>query len=183
MREHEELLEGIEEEAIKEELWWKKYLVKALVVIVVIGVIIYSVFATETYSAVRGLLVSSTLDGAKLSNNGITVVFENNTISELQREYLSNQEREIKACLKGSIENGIYHMREISFPEVISATVIHITTYGCDADTLIDLHSHPINRCFPSDVDFDGFREQKKINPDLVLAVMCSKDRFYLVKQ
>lgn len=172
----EALLEGIEDEADDYvEPKWRKPLLFILAVFMLFLVLGYYLVYSD---ALIGIINSETVHDAVLTSDGISIVFQNSSLERLQEEYIAHQGREIKACLFGSVIGKEYRVTGITFPEVISASVVHIQTPGCHQDAIIDLHSHPINRCVPSQQDLQNFNRNKAINAELVMLIMCSKNRF-----
>ena len=174
---HDEFLHGLENETEEYvEPKWKKPVIFALGIFLIILILGYYLVVSD---ALIGIINSKTVKNNVLQSDGMTIVFENNTLEILQQEYLAHQGREIKACLFGEIDDK-YHVKSISFPKVLSASVVHINTPGCPIDAIIDLHSHPINRCVPSGQDFRNFGIRKQSTPELLMMVMCWKNRFAL---
>ena len=87
---------------------------------------------------------------------------------------------EFKVCLKGEIRENDYFIDELIVPEIYSQEYNKVISEPCDKDTLIDLHSHPFRRCLASFQDILNIRRLKSVNEDILLAVMCEEDRFYL---
>ena len=174
MVKHEDFLKGLEEEEYIEPKW-KRPVIMILGIVMIMLILGYYLIVSD---ALLGLINSNTLKDNVLEKNGITVTFRNNTLEQLQEEYIAHQGREIKACLFGEVENTKYAVTGISFPEVISANVVHILTPGCPNDAIIDIHSHPINRCIPSGVDLRNFGIRKRTSPELIMMIMCWKNRF-----
>ena len=175
MDDHDKFFEGLEEAEEYVEPKWKKPVILALGIFLIVLILGYYLVVSD---ALIGIINSKTVKNNVLQSNGITVVFENNTLEVLQEEYIAHQGREIKACLFGEAADTKYHVNSISFPKVLSATVVHISTPGCPVDAIIDLHSHPINRCVPSQQDLRNFAVRKQTIPELLMMIMCWKNRF-----
>jgi len=171
---HEEFLDGLEKGEEYIEPKWKKPLIMILGVFLVFLILGYYLVVSD---ALIGIINSKTVQDSVLQAKGVKIIFQNSTLELLQQEYLKNQKREIKACLSGKVENNEYIINSISFPKVLSASVAHIQTPGCH-EAIIDLHSHPINRCVPSNQDLRNFGRNKRTNPELIMMVMCWKNRF-----
>ncbi len=155
---------------------------KAIIVIIAIFLVFLMVtYIFVTSGAVHGFLTSKKISNFQIKTNDLTIIFQDNTLEQLQEHYIKNNHREIKACLQGTKQNNIYTINKITFPDVSSASVVHIQAKYCPENTLIDLHSHPINRCLASEQDLRYFSEIKILNQNLVMLVMCSKSRFSVV--
>ena len=173
---HDEILDGVEEEAEGyKEPKWKKPLTMIIAIFLLFLILGYYLVYTD---ALIGIIKSKTLQETTLQANDITITFKENSLKVLQEEYVKNEHREIKACLYGEANGKEYKINKIEFPKILSASVIHISTPGCPADAIIDLHSHPINRCVPSQQDINNFARNKQTNPELIMMIMCWKNRF-----
>lgn len=124
---------------------------------------------------------SETLNNSTLEISGYIIRFHGDALDKLQQEYVDNQEREIKACLYGAANGRNYSVNNVTFPEIIDASVAHVRTAGCAADPIVTLHSHPVKRCLASQQDIDNYRTRKAANPKLLLMIMCDIDRFALI--
>ncbi len=179
LRKIDPIFEGISEEELEKELpepFWRRPL------LIVIGIFLAALIISLSFSDVFQSVVQSRL----VSNNELffsntTIIFENNTLELLQKEFIENEHREIKACLFGTQSDSSYIISAIEFPEVIRANVIHIVSVPCPLNTLIDLHGHPINSCLASEQDIVFYEERKQANPSLRMMVMCSSNRFALI--
>ncbi len=175
-----DVFEGInpkELEAPEEpEPWWRRP------VVIFIGVfLLILVFSLSFSDVFQGIVQSKSVKQNALFFPNSTIVFENDVLESLQDEYISNEHREIKACLFGSVDDGHYIISNVSFPEVIRANVIHVVSVSCPENTLIDLHGHPINSCLASEQDVSVYGELKQRNPAIRMMIMCSSTRFALV--
>ena len=138
--------------------------------------------ASITFSqTIEGIVQSKTITQDHIIFPSATIIFQNATLEQLQQEYLSNQNREIKACLFGTIKDSNYYMARLEFPRVLQANAIHVQSSSCSEDVLIDLHSHPINSCLASDVDIATLKDIQAQSPQARMMIMCSKTRFALV--
>jgi len=173
------VFDGISPEALEEEIpepWWRRPL------IIVIGVFLVALIVSLSFSdALRGIIQSKTVKQNALYFQNATIIFEGNTLAQLQKEFVVNDNREIKACLFGSQKDSSYTISRIEFPEIIRANVIHVVSVPCPINTLIDLHSHPINQCLASEQDIAVYNKAKETSPELRMMVMCSQDRFALI--
>ncbi len=156
--------------------WWRRPLV------IIAGIfLLVLIFSLSFQDAIMGIIQSKSLHNQELIFRNTTIIFEGDTLQQLQNEFISNEHREIKACLFGKQTESAYIISKVEFPEVIRANVIHIVSVPCPIDTLIDLHSHPINQCLASEQDILVYDKAKQSNPQLRMMVMCSSTRFALV--
>jgi len=180
MKRKTNVFDGIDPEELEApeepEPWWRRP------VVIVIGVfLLVLVFSLSFSDVFQGLVQSKSVKQNALFFPNSTIIFENDILEKLQDEYISNEHREIKACLFGSVDNGHYIISDVSFPEVIRASVIHVVSVQCPENTLIDLHGHPINSCLASEQDVSVYNKAKESNPNLRMIIMCSSTRFALV--
>lgn len=175
MDEHEEIRKEAIEHAHEESPRRRGTAMKIGALVLITFTILYF------YSGhIIGMIASTKVKDNTLEQEGITIRFEGQTLQELQEHYVENEHREIKACLIGKIDGKEYRVKEIYFPEVIDSSVIHIRTGICPLKTIIDLHSHPINKCIASETDLRYFSRFKKSKPALLMMIMCAKERFNL---
>jgi len=164
------------EELEFEPPWYRK----PLIIIGAIFVIVLLVSITFSQT-IEGIIQSKRVNQDKIIFSFATVIFSNNTLEQLQNEYLLNSHREIKACLFGKVNDSYYYIERVQFPKIINANAIHIQSISCPKEVLIDLHSHPINSCLASNQDIATYQDIKARSPQAKMMVMCSKTRFALV--
>jgi proteasome lid subunit RPN8/RPN11 len=174
------VLDGIKPEELEApeepDPWWKRP------VVIVIGIFLLVLIISLSFQdAIMGIIQSKSISNHELIFRNTTVVFEGDTLQRLQTEFINNEHREIKACLFGKVEGSVYIVSQVEFPEIIRANVVHIVSVSCPTNTLIDLHSHPINQCLASEQDISVYNRAKELNPQLRMMVMCSSTRFALV--
>lgn len=158
------------------EPWWRKPALLA------VGILLaFLVFSLSFLSTAMSIAPSRPVEQNVLHFPNITIVFQDDTLESLQSHYIDNQEREIKACLSGSIDNSIYYVSKIDFPEVISASVAHVHASGCSDGSIIDLHSHPVHNCIASDQDVSVLDSYRARDESKQMLIMCSLTRFALV--
>ncbi len=127
-------------------------------------------------------IVSRTVKDQVLHFQDLTIIFQKGSLNKFQEEYLENQHREIKACLFGKKQGSTYYIDKVSFPEIINADVFHVESFACPENTLIDLHSHPVNSCIASEQDIKVMNKLRENNKDFLMMIMCGLERFALVK-
>ena len=163
------------EEPIPESKWRRPFMI---VISIFLAVLVFSLLFAD---ALSGVVQSKTVTDQALVFLNATIIFENNTLELLQNEFIENEHREIKACLFGRQQDSAYIVSRVEFPKVIRANVVHVMSAGCPINTLIDLHSHPINRCLASMPDVAIYGRNKQSNPGLRMMIMCSTNRFALI--
>lgn len=163
------------EEPIPESKWKKPFFITiGFFLLVLIFSLSFSDFLLSFFN-------SRSVDDEVLYFPNATFIFENNVFDSLKQEYVSHEDREIKACLFGRIDGSLYYIDKIEFPEIIRANVFHVVSVPCPVDVLVDLHGHPINSCIPSEQDLSVLREYHKSDPLLRMLIMCSSSRFVLI--
>jgi len=173
------VLEGINpedlEQPIEESPWRKPFLI-------VVGVFLLLLIVSLSFSdTLSGIVHSRRVKQSALYFPDATVVFEGETLEQLQNEFIAHEDREIKACLFGRKEDASYIVSRVEFPEILRANVIHVVSVRCPPDTLIDLHGHPVNSCLASGQDVSVYEELKKSSPSLRMMIMCSSTRFAII--
>ena len=176
---HNPVFEGIDpeelEQPIPESPWRRPFL---FVVGVFLLLLIVSLSFSDTFS---GIVHSERVTDSVLYFPNATIIFEGSTLEQLQNEFITHEDREIKACLFGSKEDSSYIVSKVEFPEIIRANVIHVVSVPCPVETLIDLHGHPINQCLASAQDVSVYERMKQSSPFLRMMVMCSSTRFAII--
>lgn len=162
-------------EESEQPLWYRQPLI-----ILASLFLLFLVISFTFTDAIQGIIQSKVVINNQLVFPNATIIFANGALELIQQEYLSNPEREIKACLYGEVNNSLYYIARAVFPKILRANAIHVVSSQCP-DVLIDLHSHPINSCLASDQDIAAYKELKTTNPDVRMLVMCSKSRFALI--
>jgi proteasome lid subunit RPN8/RPN11 len=156
--------------------WWRRPLV------IIVGIfLVVLIFSLSFSDSIMGIIQSKSLHNQELIFRNTSIIFEGNTLLQLQDEFIRNEHREIKACLFGTQTNSTYIISKVEFPDIIRANAIHVVSIPCPIDALIDLHSHPINQCLASEQDILVYKNAKQTNPQLRMMIMCSSKRFALV--
>jgi len=127
---------------------------------------------------IRGQLESNPLKDNIIQLENFAIIFENNTLEELQQIYFTEQKNEFSVCLSGNKENQEYHINSLYQPEMYEQSFNHVTFQPCSQDTLIMLHSHPYKSCLASDTDLNTLKQTQLNNPDVLMVIMCQPDRF-----
>ena len=156
---------------------------KIFIIIIAVFLIILVITFLLTNSLIRsiftGLIESSKIkiDTVKINSTN-KLLFLSNTYDELLDIYDNNPEKEFKVCLKGNIDNGDYFINEIYIPETYLQTHSQVIAEPCPDDSIVDMHSHPLKHCIPSEQDFKSFSSFKEISNNAIMAVMCERGRF-----
>lgn len=108
-----------------------------------------------------------------------TIIFDNNTLEQLQELYSGEEGNEFPACLKGVINDGVYRISSLYIPDIIDRSFGHVRFVGCE-DSIVMMHSHPINHCGASGTDLRTLRSTQEKNPDMIMLIMCGNERFSL---
>ncbi len=125
-----------------------------------------------------GLIESETINNFQVQlKTGNSLIFTNNTYTELLEIYNNNKEKEFKVCLQGYI-NKDYIINKIHKPKMFLQLHNQVTAEPCPIESLVSLHSHPLKHCLPSDTDLKNFNLLKKQNPNSLMAIMCEPHRF-----
>ncbi|MEK6903552.1 MAG: hypothetical protein AABW64_02825 [Nanoarchaeota archaeon] len=129
------------------------------------------------YVASRSESVGLNQETLVFQDAGKIIVFEKEVYNQLQKIYLTNQEHEFKVCLFGTRESETYHITSFIEPKLVSRSPFHVSAELCDPKAIIDLHSHPFEKCIASAVDIAYLHRLKQRNQDALMAVMCEKER------
>ncbi|MBI4146916.1 hypothetical protein HY489_06290 [Candidatus Woesearchaeota archaeon] len=168
-------------EGIKEEDLLKDVPVSTLrkPLLMVVGFLLLVLVVSLVFSdSLQSWVESSKVSSASLVFSDVSFVFVNGSLERLQEEYVANQHREIKACLFGRVSGSEYIIERVFFPEVLRASVVHVSSVSCPAGVLVDVHSHPVWECLASDQDVSVYKELIKEDSRTRMLVMCSRDRF-----
>ena len=153
---------------------------KSSLVIMIVLIVLISLFGLIHF--LENFIVSEKMYDQAVVFPEKKIFFSNNALKDLQKEYLANQHREIKACLYGKREANALYIHSVEFPKIVDADVIHIESYACPIDAIGDIHSHPIHSCIASQTDIKTLEQRRSYDPDYVMLIMCARNRFALVK-
>ena len=157
----------------------QKIIQKGYIILVALFLILLLIVNTNAgyhiINLVSGKLVTSRFENYVFTiNENRKVVFTNQTWNELLILYSTNQKHEFAACLKGEIKGGTYHVDQIYSPTTFRQDVYSVTSQMC-RDSIIALHSHPPLKCLFSEQDLKTYEEYQKIDPKMMMALMCSE--------
>jgi hypothetical protein len=165
------------EDELPEPSKFKKVIVVAGGVFLILLMITYVIASYPVGNILRGQLESTPLTGNKIILENFTIFFEDNTNKELQDIYFGEQSVEFSVCLSGNKEKDNYYVNSLYLPEQ-TAQFNHVSFQPCNQETLIMLHSHPYKSCLASETDLNTLEKTKKVNPDVLMVVMCEPGRF-----
>ena len=156
---------------------------KGIIVIIAIFLILLTLTYLLTNPTVRhviaGLVESSKLEGNKLtSRDDIIITFTPEVLKRLNQLHNQNKEKEFKACLSGIIKGNEYKIDSIYEPIIFLQEYNQVISEPCNKETLVDLHSHPLQHCLPSEQDIKSFNKFKETNPKALMIIMCEENRF-----
>ncbi len=155
---------------------WKKPLIFVMGLFMV-GLMISFIFVTFPVGDIlAGYSESSSIKNNILEGDGVRLVFEGDTYKQLLQWYNDELSLEIVVCLKGSKEGSNYLINELYKPTTYAQAYNHVRFAPCE-ESVVLLHTHPHKRCIASETDINTLKDSQKINPDLLMAVMCEGDR------
>lgn len=172
----EEILEGVPEE--QPEPTFKK------VRVILLAFFLLTIFLVYIITLAGNNFLASLIESSIVKENKIDfslngkVVFLNGSLEKLQDLWVINPEIEFKVCLQGQEQGGTYYIDAVYTPKTYSQSVSQVRAEPCSEDSLIDLHSHPLRHCLPSEQDFKTFKQFKERRPLALMAIMCEPTRF-----
>ncbi len=157
---------------------WKKYIVIALAIFMVLLMSSYVYIGYPSFGVIEGRIVSDQVEGDRLELRGIEVVFEEDTLRDAILAWEDNPNVETSLCFHGEREGDIYIVNHSYKPEIESQSYNHVSHEPCDEDTILMFHTHPRSRCAPSQTDMRTLERTQERNPDVAMIIMCDYDRF-----
>ncbi len=148
------------------------------------GVIIMVLMVSFIFSSypisniIQGMLESKPLQGNIIELKDFSIIFEESTHEILKEIYLGEQKVEFSVCLQGEKRINDYYINSLYQPVMYDQAFNHVSFEPCSEETLVVLHSHPYKSCIASQADMQTLQENKKINPKVLMVVMCEPDRF-----
>lgn len=178
MREHQR--ESIHHEHLHHGTFLSHLLKLVFGTLILILVFSYFLAGGNFLKVLEGKMVSAEIDSEFVVNleDGTKVLLSSDIYNKLLAIYTSSGGNEIKTCLLGSVDDDIYKVTALYVPTIYSQTGISVVSEPCDKNTIISLHSHPVEMCLFSKQDIDTYESQLENNPDLIIGLMCSKTRF-----
>jgi proteasome lid subunit RPN8/RPN11 len=171
----EELHENHEEHL---ESRWKKPLVWSMGGFMILLMLSF-VFVTYPIGPIlEGKIESNLIKNNQIDVGEFTIFFEGNSYDKLLQVYNPDLEYEISLCLLGTKKGDDYIVSSLYEPKIYEQTFDHVSFEACNQETIVMLHSHPYKRCVASNTDINTLASTQKVNPDVVMVVMCEPDRF-----
>lgn len=147
-------------------------------------VLVYLLGAQAPLEIVMGKLVSSTINtNFQVKHGSYIISFKEGVYQQLHQVYRESLRQEFVVCLQGKKEGMEYTITDLTLPKVFSSSVFHVSYQGCDTTSLITLHSHPYQRCIFSQQDIASYRAIKQTNPEAMIGVMCTPQRFTFYRE
>ena len=177
----EKIEEEAEEEIIEEKSGLRKFFLMVGAILIAVLVMSYIFVTFPIGSIIEGQVESAAISGDVVIYGNISIAFENSTGDALKKDYFGQQKNEFSLCLLGNVEknkNLTYHVKTFYRPETVSKSFSEVVFRPCSADTIILLHTHPYKSCLASEEDIRTLNESKKLNPDVIMAIMCEPERF-----
>ncbi len=157
---------------------WKKPLIYAMGGFMILLMISF-VFVTYPIGPIlEGKIESNLIQNNQIDTGEFIIFFEGNSYDKLLDVYSPDLEHEISLCLLGQKKGDDYVVSSLYEPKVYEQTFNHVSFEPCNSETIVMLHSHPYKRCVASDTDINTLEKTQKVNPDVLMVVMCEPDRF-----
>jgi hypothetical protein len=173
--------EELEKEHSKNEKF-RKLFIRALAVFLVLLMLTFLYLGSPVYNYIFGLAGSSTIkENNELEfKNEITVRIDDEVLIFLQELYNPlGDERAV--CLMGEIKNDEYIVQSYYKPIIFDRGWNYVSHSPCTEGTIIMMHTHPFKRCAPSQTDKNTLRITQQTRPEIIMMVMCGKNRFSAV--
>lgn len=167
-----------EEELIEEEKESpiRKILVFILSIFLILMFLSYVVISFGVGDIIGGWVESSMIEGNFVEFNEGLIIFSDSVLAGLNEIYSNNKNYEFKVCLSGTLEEDVYSIDGIVYPKMYSQKYNQVVAEPCPSESLIDLHSHPLERCIASQQDMENFSVLKLKNPNALMVIMCRED-------
>ena len=177
---HEEIIkEAIEDTSEDRHSSVYKVFFAVLSLTVIVAMLIAFLGGGQSIHYIQGRLASSTIsDSFSITLDDGKEVFLPKDVYYGLVGLLTEENKEFKACLIGKKDENRYIITEFYVPKIYRRTYRSVTSEQCSPDTIIPLHSHPIEHCVFSEQDIKSYESFKKVNTDALLGLMCGLDRF-----
>lgn len=158
---------------------WKKILTISIAAFLILLIVSYVWISYGIDDIIASLIESKTLEENKVQINGSSnLIFKEDSFNFLLEQYLSNQDKEFKACLLGEIKKRNYEVTQVVIPEMIQQEFTKVVSKNCPEGTIADLHSQPYRKCIESEQDLKTKGIIKQTDPERLMVIMCEKYRF-----
>ena len=163
--------------------WYYHIGVKMLSLFLAFLMVMWIVAGFPVGGIIRGQIESNALEDGVLKLDEFTVEFEDVIPFDLLSLYYQNEGQEISVCMQGEFDSNLllkdkYLITDLYVPEMYVQSYSHVSFESCSFDTLIMLHTHPYKSCLASSTDLSTLESSQRVNPDLVMLVMCEPGRF-----
>ncbi|MBU2590236.1 MAG: hypothetical protein KKA65_04370 [Nanoarchaeota archaeon] len=155
----------------------RKIIIFILSILLILMFLSYIVISFGVGDIIGGWAESSLIEGNSVEFNNGLIVFSDLVLEGLNEIYSNNKNYEFKVCLGGSLVDNVYSIDEIVYPRMYSQKYNLVVAEPCPLESLIDLHSHPLDRCIASQTDMENFSVLKLKNPDALMVIMCQENR------
>lgn len=156
----------------------KKWLIISIGIILIILVTSVIIVGYPLGNILEGQLESNPLQENIIQLDNLTILFEENSLKDLQDIYHSVQDVEFSVCLLGNKNTTNYEIISLYVPETYEQSFDHVSFESCSDETLIMLHSHPYKSCLASLTDLETLRLNQEKNPVILMVIMCEPARF-----
>jgi len=157
---------------------FSKFIVLVIVLFLVALVFSFVFVTFPIDNIIASIIESKVLDDNVISLDDFSIVFEDSSEDVLQDWYFAEQRVEFSACLLGFKKSGDYHITDLYKPKMFSQSYDHVSFESCSKDTLILFHTHPYKSCLASPTDLNTLEKTQKVNPDMIMVIMCEPERF-----
>ena len=152
------------------------------------------VFATYPVSnIIVGMLESEQVIDNRIDLENLSIIFDDYSLELINFHYFEEQKTEFSLCLMGEVAGAVcseglcesdyryYFVKDLYKPKTFAQSFSQVTHESCNASTIIMFHTHPYKSCLPSDTDLNTLASAKKLNPDLLMTIMCEPKRFNVI--
>lgn len=183
----EEDLQSLDEsELLEEERKISPSVRKAIIIFG--GLLIIFLFLSLIYlqyplfNVIHGQIESKNVNNNILQLRDFSIIFSDTALSNIRDSFSVNQKVETSRCLKGALretsDGKTYFITDVYTPKIYDQSFREVISQPCSNDTLIMFHTHPYKSCVASDTDLNTLKKAKEANPDIIMVVMCEKNRF-----
>lgn len=156
---------------------FKKYYLYAVGGVLILFMLSFLFVTFPIGDILAGKIESSELVGNLVEHEDLQIIFSSEVLDSLQAIYARDQSAEFSVCMQGTVNGRMYDIVSLYEPKIYSQQFNHVSFERCK-DSLILLHSHPQDRCIASATDINTLEQMQLENPDTLMLVMCSHDRF-----
>jgi proteasome lid subunit RPN8/RPN11 len=129
------------------------------------------------YDAIVSQLESTQINNDTLKTDDLSVVFKEGVYTRIINVYEQNQNVETALCFQGDVNEKKYFVEDFYKPKILSQGPRHVHHEQCSQE-IVMFHTHPKNRCTASSQDIETLNYAKTRNEDIIMIIMCNKNRF-----